>query len=528
MNIAGITRSQVASLSDRILLQVQAWGVFILQSGRRNPIRKCLRNNELSERMRNAMQPGDHGSPVASSPQPHDHVVQFYEDPEFLYRTAADFIAAGILAGQPALVIATSDNRAAIADYLANQEIDVDGLVEVGRYMAVDAQDLLSRFMVEAMPDPRLFRAALGDAVREIPVGSNGAPARAYGEMVDLLWQDGNTQGAIYLEQLWNEILAEHSFSLMCGYRLSGFGGISHAGAFAEICALHSHVLPAETYRRADSEESRMREIARLQQRAQALEMEVQHRKELETALASALSQRRQVEILLQQAAGMHEDLLSIATRELSNPLNVVHLQLMGILDAAEQGRQAYSPEWISYRIGHAALEIQRISRLVEELLGVSRSLSGGLDAQFEEGCLAGILKGIIDQYAHSVPECTIATELVGVAGRWDSRHIAQALTPLLSSAARHSKHTPVEVTLVASPDTATISVTDHGAGVDLFDQDETFDLEHAVPARGRSTPGVELWIADQLVRAMGGNVAVRHHSAGGSTVLVTLPRQPS
>ncbi|HEX7812816.1 MAG TPA: MEDS domain-containing protein [Burkholderiales bacterium] len=191
------------------------------------------------------MKPGIDANPPIAPPPGCDHMVQFYDDAEFLCRTAADFLAQGILAGQPALVIATAANSAAIADYLANQEIDVETLREQGRYASFDADALLPRIMAGSMPDPQLLQAIVGGAIEKILHAGNGH-VRIYGEMVNVLWRQGNSAAALHLEKFVNELTATHSCSVLCGYRMEGFHGEAGARGFAQICALHRQVLPAE------------------------------------------------------------------------------------------------------------------------------------------------------------------------------------------------------------------------------------------------------------------------------------------
>jgi MEDS: MEthanogen/methylotroph, DcmR Sensory domain len=73
-----------------------------------------------------------------------------------------------------------------------------------------------------------------------------GRRIRAFGEMVDLLCADGNADGAIDLEALWNGLAAARDFSLLCGYHLDVFDRASQASVLPEICRAHSHVRPAD------------------------------------------------------------------------------------------------------------------------------------------------------------------------------------------------------------------------------------------------------------------------------------------
>ncbi|HYC91854.1 MAG TPA: ATP-binding protein [Thermoanaerobaculia bacterium] len=200
---------------------------------------------------------------VAGSGESSQHVVQFYERDEYLYGRVAEFLAAGVLGGEPALVIATDEHRRGIAAALDARGIDSAALT------FADAHAMLAMFMRDGMPDPALFRAA----VRQLA----GAPVRlrAYGEMVDVLCRQGSPKAAVRLEELWNDLGRDLTLSLLCAYPLSGFNRGAHARLFDEVCAMHSRVMPAEGLGDADG---RAREIARLQQRSAALEAEMEAR----------------------------------------------------------------------------------------------------------------------------------------------------------------------------------------------------------------------------------------------------------
>ena len=73
-------------------------------------------------------------------------------------------------------------------------------------------------------------------------------PIRIYGEMVAVLWAQGNTRGAIRLEELWNELAATYAFSLLCGYPMSGFPDQHHV-SFHQVCHAHTQVYRAEQAR---------------------------------------------------------------------------------------------------------------------------------------------------------------------------------------------------------------------------------------------------------------------------------------
>ena len=134
--------------------------------------------------------------------------MQFYEDESFLFEVVADFLEAGVQAREPAIVIATESHRAGFWRALEARDVDVERESAGGHLTLLDAGATLSLFMRDGMPDRTLFRGAIAPVIE---AGKrSGERVRAYGEMVDVLWRAGNSQAALRLEQLWNELAETH------------------------------------------------------------------------------------------------------------------------------------------------------------------------------------------------------------------------------------------------------------------------------------------------------------------------------
>ncbi|MDP8931195.1 MAG: MEDS domain-containing protein [Actinomycetota bacterium] len=63
--------------------------------------------------------------------------------------------------------------------------------------------------------------AARGRLVQVSPSSALGRDVRIYGEMVALLWEEGNILAAMALEDLWNQFAGSRAFSLMCAYPMN-------------------------------------------------------------------------------------------------------------------------------------------------------------------------------------------------------------------------------------------------------------------------------------------------------------------
>lgn len=240
----------------------------------------------------------DVGTPSFNSPQPvtpsshwgnydtKGHSVQFYQEDSFLLENLSRMVGAAIASGDAALVIATAPHRQGLMQRLRGSGFDVNIPVQQGRFLSLDAADTLARFMVDGHPDSARFEQVIGAVVEQVASALPGnKQIVAFGEMVALLCAEGNTDAAIHLEQLWNQLAGKYSFHLHCAYSLSLFPHAHNAAQMEEICRLHSHVVPAEPYTSLENEEERHREIAVLQQKAQALETEIAKREMTQAAL---------------------------------------------------------------------------------------------------------------------------------------------------------------------------------------------------------------------------------------------------
>ena len=286
---------------------------------------------------------------------PHNHAVQFYEGDVYLATEVARYFADGMAKGDSIIMIATGPHRRAAMSELRRRGIDWRKARNEGQLVLLDARETLAKFMTGMTPDPNRFELVIGGQVRKaVECGANGR-ARAYGEMVDLLWKDGNAEAALLLEGLWNELLARYDLSLLCAYAMNGFESSSHRDTFRAVCDLHTHVLPAESYS-AISAADQLREVTLLQQRAQALEAELAHRARLEAELTQTLHSLTQREaeltdVLENAAEGIH----MVAADGIIQWANHAELEMLGY------SRDEY--------VGHHITEFHVDQEIIQDIL---------------------------------------------------------------------------------------------------------------------------------------------------------------
>jgi KaiC/GvpD/RAD55 family RecA-like ATPase len=174
----------------------------------------------------------------------HQHAVQFYGDEDALFTTVAGFVSEGLVAGQPAVLIATESHTPSILEQLSARFIDVERAKHIGDLIVLDAENTLATFMKDDEPDTTCFKRHVGDVIAQALGGRVRTPVRAYGEMVDVLWKQDKPEAAIKLEILWNELATTHAFSLLCGYSMGNF--YQQAEKLEAVCAQHTHVFKSE------------------------------------------------------------------------------------------------------------------------------------------------------------------------------------------------------------------------------------------------------------------------------------------
>lgn len=168
-----------------------------------------------------------------------DHTVQIYEDDGAFLDALEGFVAAGIRQGDAIILIATPAHLAGLELRLEASGFDVAAAVVRDQYIALDAKRALAKFMVDGWPDEVLFEQFVDGLLARAK--DSHRKVRAFGEMVALMWAEGQCGATVRLEHLWNRLVHQESFSLFCAYPKTGFTEDAN-DAIAQVCAAHSRL----------------------------------------------------------------------------------------------------------------------------------------------------------------------------------------------------------------------------------------------------------------------------------------------
>ncbi len=471
---------------------------------------------------------------IAIAPHTRSHSVQFYENDDFLCETVAEFLAAGLRNGQPAVVIATQPHVEGFSICLRGWGIDLGAEQRRGRVTILDARDTLGAIVVDRLPDGEAFRTVVGGAL-DRSSGNADAVVCAFGEMVSLLWEEGNPEGAIRLESFWNELAESHSFSLVCAYPIRIFASAADADRFLEVCRHHDRVVPTERYTAADGD-ARLLEVSALQQQAQALETEIGFRRELEQRLREALAEQdlllqleHSARVRAEAANRAKQDFLTVMSHELRTPLNAIagyaELLEMGVCGAVSELQRQHLA-----RIQHSQ---QRLLGLIDEILVYATTESGRagyviVDAPMHEVlheaslCLLPRMEEKEIDYLY--PGCD-----AGIVARADREKVRRIVVNLLSNAAKFTGcggRVALECDAVWRE--VHVRVRDTGTGIPADKLEaifEPFVQADSGLTRVHEGAGLGPAICAEFARGMGGDIGVASRAGIGTTFTLTLPR---
>jgi hypothetical protein len=171
---------------------------------------------------------------------PCEHLIQIYTDDRAVLDALEGFVNGGLRAGDSAIVIATEEHRRALENRLLVNGIDLPATRASDQYIALDAEATLAKFMVGGWPDDDRFDAVVSGLLDRGRRG--GRRVRAFGEMVAVLWAQGNHAATVRLEHLWQKLCVAKGFSLFCAYPRVGFTQDA-TKSISELCAAHSRVV---------------------------------------------------------------------------------------------------------------------------------------------------------------------------------------------------------------------------------------------------------------------------------------------
>src|SRR5580658_9171743 len=214
--------------------------------------RMAVENNSRLNETKNAAANGEPWFGLLNSAAPRDHIVQLYQDQQFLNRAVCRFAAAAIANGEGVILVPTVAHWDAFRPRLEAEGVDVKAALSRGQLTIVDADDLLPSFMRDAMPDSPLFLGLAADVITRARGDGKYPKVRWWGEMVNLLWERGDVAASMSLEDLFDDLANGQDIAIFCSFLMDNFSGDVHARMLPRLVENHSHLIPVEDYVRLE------------------------------------------------------------------------------------------------------------------------------------------------------------------------------------------------------------------------------------------------------------------------------------
>jgi hypothetical protein len=185
---------------------------------------------------------------LLAKPGPDGHIVQLYQDPDFYGEAISHFAAEGINQGESIILVATQPNWQNISRRLVGKGFNPDELFSRGQLTLLDADQTLPKFMRNSMPDAKIFKSIAGRTIERARGGGKYPRVRWWGEMVNVLYVDGNPRASTRLEELFDEVAHEHTIAIFCSFLMDKYNPAIYESDFLNVCRTHSHVIPSRDY----------------------------------------------------------------------------------------------------------------------------------------------------------------------------------------------------------------------------------------------------------------------------------------
>jgi PAS domain S-box-containing protein len=283
---------------------------------------------------------------------------------------------------------------------------------------------------------------------------------------------------------------------------------------------------------------------------AVAAMLDITKRKQLEESLRQA--EREQLEIarkeaelqalVLREANQRMDAFLGIVSHELKTPLTTLKLQMqlfhrrLGRLpshvskSAEEMAGELKSLQAHSLR---SLYQVDRLDRLVNDLLDLSRIQAGKLELREEHADLRAIIRDTVEEQRHLAPQRSLRLQPLPeqpIPIQGDAERIGQVVTNYLTNALKYSlENRPVEIGVQIEEKQARVWVRDEGAGIPSEEHTQIWERFHRVPGMKVVSGsgiglGLGLYISRTIVERHGGQVGVESTPGAGSTFWFTLP----
>lgn len=229
-----------------------------------------------------------------------------------------------------------------------------------------------------------------------------------------------------------------------------------------------------------------------------------------------------------QQAVKLRDEFISMASHELKTPITSLNLQVE-VLNDLVSGLESDTEvsRLMTKFLGSTNKQLMRLSRLVDDMLDISRISSGKLSLSIKETNLTMLTHEIHERFKDQLKDLKINSQLHlgdNIKVHCDPERIDQVITNFMTNAIRYGGRSPIHMTIEDSNQKVIFKIKDHGRGIKKEDQERIFKrFERAHTHQDVDGLGLGLYINKQIIDEHNGLIKLESEEGQGATFIFEL-----
>lgn len=223
-------------------------------------------------------------------------------------------------------------------------------------------------------------------------------------------------------------------------------------------------------------------------------------------------------------------DFIANMSHELRTPLNIITSASM-LLEMKSNKEETVSSEYILDKLSHINQSSNRLRRLINNLIDISKFDSGFIECKCKNENIVYVVEDIVHEVVDYAKEKNIElifdTEEEEIISFIDKEKIERVILNLLSNAIKFTNENgKIEVYMKSDDNFIYITIKDNGIGISKEKIDHIFQRFYQVDnllSRGSEGSGIGLCIVDEIIRMHGGKINIESEINKGTTFEIVL-----
>lgn len=224
----------------------------------------------------------------------------------------------------------------------------------------------------------------------------------------------------------------------------------------------------------------------------------------------------------LYESLALKNEFICVASHELKTPLTSLMLQVEMVKRFMDHhGADAISPVKVKSLINRTHQDVLRLSRLVDDMLDISRINSGKFTMNYEYFNLEEFMDDFLDKVAYSQIRKKINAPILV---KWDKFRIEQVMLNLLNNAIRYGEDSQIDVEVSVGDNLAFITIRDYGPGIPMEMQKKIFERFERGDISKSEGLGLGLYISQEIIQHHKGKILLDSEIGKGAAFVLQIP----